>query len=701
MVSAVVVTTDPGPDLVRSQRPATRDGRFRGDIQGLRAVAVLAVLGFHAGLPVMPGGFVGVDVFFVISGFLITGLIHREVLRTGRLSLGRFWARRIRRLLPATAVVLGAVAVMTIVVLPVTRWASVAWDIGASAFYVVNWRLAGQSVDYLASDAAPSPVQHFWSLAVEEQFYVLWPILLLALLWVQRRTGARLSVVMMTGIAIIGVPSLVWSVYLTQADPGPAYFVSTTRLWELAVGAALAVAGPRLARLPSAWAHPLGVLGLAAIVVAVVGFDGSTPFPGTAALLPTLGTAAVIAAGMSGRRTAAGLLLDAGVMRDIGTLSYSLYLWHWPLLVAAGVLWGGPDGTPQTAVSVLVVGFSVVPAWLTYRVVEAPFHHAQMFVRVPWRAAALGVACTAAGVAAAVVVAQAVPKPVYAENADAPGAAVLGDDPRSDPDGEPVDTVDAMVPDVLSAPDDVASLDGELCISDVRGNDLETCTSGPADADITVAVVGDSKAHQWLTALEQIAQARDWRLVTYLKSACPLTTLEVGLEGEPNTSCASYNDARFEALMEDDSIDYVVTSQVSGYAFGDEPRDERAAMMTDDLEGVWQDLESAGREVVVIVDNPNPRIDVMECVAMNEDSLGECTFNRAEGEREGGTLVQVAAAEALDTVGVVDLRDYVCPRDECPAVIGDTLLYRQGSHLTATYVESLTPRLDEALLAAM
>ena len=688
-------------DTVPAPPESSAQPRFRGDIQGLRAVAVLAVLGFHAGLPFMPGGFVGVDVFFVISGFLITGLVHREVLRTGTLSLGRFWARRIRRLLPATAVVLGAVAAVTVVVLPVTRWSSVAWDIGASAVYAVNWRLADQSVDYMVSDDAPSPVQHFWSLAVEEQFYVLWPLLLLALLWVQRRTGTRLGVVMLVGIALIGVPSLLWSVHLTQTDPGPAYFVSTTRLWELAIGAALAVAGPRLTRLPMAWAQPLGALGLAAIAFAIVEFDASTPFPGAAALVPTLGAAAVIAAGMPGRRTAAGVLLDAPVMRDIGTLSYSLYLWHWPLLVAAAVVWGGADGTPQTAVSVLVVGFAVVPAWLTYRLVEEPIHHARMFVRAPRRAAVLGVACTVAGIAAALVVAAAVPKPVYAENTGAPGAAVLDDDPRGDPDGEPADTVDAMVPEVLSAPDDVAALDGELCISDLRGNDLETCTFGPADADISVAVVGDSKAHQWLTALQQIAEARGWRLVTYLKSACPLTTAEVGADGEPNTSCASYNDARFQALLADDSIDYVVTSQVAGYAFGDEPRAERTETMAAGLRDVWQGLEDAGRDVVVIVDNPNPRIDVMECVAMNEDRLGECTFSRTEGDEEGGAPAQVAAASALGTVGVVDLRDYVCPRDRCPAVIGDTLVYRRGSHLTATYVRSLTPRLDDALLAAM
>ncbi|SDU86163.1 Peptidoglycan/LPS O-acetylase OafA/YrhL, contains acyltransferase and SGNH-hydrolase domains [Jiangella alkaliphila] len=674
--------------------------RFRGDIQGLRAVAVLSVLGFHAGVPFLAGGYVGVDVFFVISGFLITGLIHREIEQTGRLGLGRFWARRARRLLPATAVVLGAVAAMTIAVLPVTRWASTAWDIGASALYVVNWRLAGQSVDYLANDA-PSPVQHFWSLAVEEQFYLVWPVLLVLLAWVRRRRGWRLDAVMLAGIAAIGLPSLAWSLWFTEANPGQAYFVSTTRLWELAAGAALAVVAHRLDRLPGWAAHVLGLAGLVAIGYAAVRFDAATPFPGSAALVPVLGAAAVIVAGGAGRRSASARLLGVAPMRGVGTLSYSLYLWHWPLLVGAAVLWGGDDGTLTTAAGLAVVVFSLVPAWLTYRLVEAPVHHAGVFARRPSWAGVLGVACTAAGVAAALVVALAIPRPVYTGNTDAPGAAALSDDPGSDPDGRPADAVDSMVPDVLAAPDDMAMLDGELCISDIDGTELESCTFGPPDAAVTIAVVGDSKMHQWLPALERVAAERGWRLVTYLKSTCPLTTVDVAYDGEPNEWCAEYNDARLDRLRTDDSIDYVLTSQVAGYAAGDEPEVVRAERMATDLSGVWSGLEAAGRDVVVMLDNPNPQGDVMECVATHPEDLRECAFPRADGVRASGAPPQQEALDGLDGVGAVDLRDFICPGDQCPAVIGETLVYRRGSHLTATYVESLTPRLDEALLAAM
>ncbi|TDD63977.1 acyltransferase, partial [Jiangella aurantiaca] len=282
--------------------------RFRPDVEGLRAVAVLLVLAYHAGLPLVSGGFVGVDVFFVISGFLITGLILREVESTGRLRLGRFYARRIRRLLPATAVVLAATAALTIVLLPPLRWPAIAGDIAVSATYVVNWRLASESVDYLTAEDAPSPVQHFWSLAVEEQFYLLWPVLIIALVWWHRRRRGAPSLrrTLLAGLAVVAVPSLAWSVHLTAASPGAAYFVSTTRAWELAAGAALAIGARRLERLPAWVASALAGGGLAAVGWAALTYDATTPFPGAAALVPVLGTAAVVGGGVASAPTSPG-----------------------------------------------------------------------------------------------------------------------------------------------------------------------------------------------------------------------------------------------------------------------------------------------------------------------------------------------------------------------------------------------------------
>src|SRR5690625_3470771 len=232
--------------------------RFRADIQGLRALAVLLVLAYHAGVPYISGGYVGVDVFFVISGFLITGLIIRELETTGRLNLRNFYARRAKRLLPATAAVFVTVAFLTVVALPITRWREIAGDIAASTIYLVNWRLADKSIDYLAAESAASPLQHFWSLAVEEQFYIIWPLLIIALFW--RWRHGSMSRRLFWGLLAITIPSFVWSVYLTEANPGAAYFVTTTRLWEMAIGALLAVVIgythriPRAVRIATGWA---------------------------------------------------------------------------------------------------------------------------------------------------------------------------------------------------------------------------------------------------------------------------------------------------------------------------------------------------------------------------------------------------------------------------------------------------------------
>ena len=290
-----------------------REKELRGDIQGLRAVAVSLVLAFHAGLPAARGGYVGVDVFFVISGFLITGLIVREIEQHGRLELSRFYARRARRLLPASAMTLLVVAVLTVAWLPNTRFESIAMDCVASATYVMNLRLARASVDYLQAEDTPSPLQHFWSLAVEEQFYVVWPLLILGLLLVQRRARWPLRRALLGGIAAIGFPSLYWSMHLTRRSPDAAYFTSTTRAWELAIGAALAIGAPSLARMSARAAAALAWAGLVAIFVAGFSYRTSTEFPGYAALLPTLGAAAVIAAGIADPTTLAARIL--GVIR--------------------------------------------------------------------------------------------------------------------------------------------------------------------------------------------------------------------------------------------------------------------------------------------------------------------------------------------------------------------------------------------------
>ncbi len=352
------------------------------------------VLAFHAGVTVVPGGFAGVDVFFVISGFLITGLLVREVERSGRVSLLRFYARRAKRLLPAASVVLAVVAVMTWALLPRIRWAEIGGDLAASALYVVNWRFAERSVDYLAEDSMTSPVEHYWSLAVEEQFYVVWPLLMVLGAWLVTRYGLRVRTVLSVLLTMVVVSSFTWSVRLTEASPASAYFVSTTRLWELGLGGLLALAAPMWSRMPAVRATMLAWLGLLAVLACALLLGPGTPWPGYAALVPALGTAALIAGGFRSPSQGPSRFLSTAPMQQIGAMSYSLYLWHWPLLVIAAARWGELSVWHGLGVALL----SFVPSWLTYALVENPVRQTPLLGRVP-AALAVGMACTAIGVA--------------------------------------------------------------------------------------------------------------------------------------------------------------------------------------------------------------------------------------------------------------------------------------------------------------
>ena len=697
-----------------------RSGGLRKDIQGLRAVAVGLVLAFHAGVGFLPGGYVGVDVFFVISGFLITGLIVREVRSTGHLNLGRFYARRARRLLPATAVTFVGVAVLTVAVLPVTRWASVAGDMVASSLYVVNWRLAARSVEYLAEGAAASPLQHFWSLAVEEQFYIVWPLLIVALTWWAKRRGSSsageergLSVGrLMTGLLVIVLPSLAWSVYLTATDPGPAYFVTTTRLWELGIGALLAVGAVQAARAPVVVRAVAGWLGLAAIGWSAVMFTAETQFPGSAALVPTLGAAAVLWAGLGDGR-ARVRVLDVAPLQDVGALSYSLYLWHWPVLVAATALWGDKDGHLWLPTALLAVAASAVPAWFTYRVVEQPLHLSPRLA-APWRAGVVGLVCIAVGLGSAGAITWSLDRERAAEAAQAVpttidtfGAAALGDDPTTSPAGIPVDVVDSITPGPADAGDDVADVYGDGCHQDQEHAEVLTCTYGDQSSDTRIALVGDSHAAQWEPALRLLAEENGWRLETYTKSACLFADVDVWLGNidGPYTSCAEWSRSVTAELSANPPGLVVVSSSGSYQAAGDaapRSREESLGEITDGIARTWQDLRASGSEVVVITDTPWPGMDMSECVAEHQSTLTECAVPREEAvTRSGAAMQREAASKVQAGVEMVDLTDYICPQSECSAVIGGVLVVRDSHHLTATYARSLVPMLGKSLEAAV
>lgn len=719
-------------------------GRFRTDIEGLRAVAVLMVLLYHAGVPWAAGGFAGVDVFLVISGFLITGLLVAEAGRAGRIDLVGFWARRARRLLPASALVLAATTVLTVLALPAVRWRETGWDVLTSGLYVVNWRLAARSVDYLAEDSQPSPVQHFWSLAVEEQFYVLWPLLVVVALVLARRWARLRMVLAVLLLALVVLPSFLWSLHLTGADPARAYFVTTTRLWQLGVGALLALVVTRLERLPGAVGALLAWAGLLAVLAGLLTQGAHSAWPGTAALVPTLGAAAMIAGGTAATAPgwAPASLLSWAPVQVTGALSYSLYLWHWPLLVVAAARWGPLSVTT----GLLVVALSFVPAWLGHRYVEEPVRRSRRLARWPARALSMGLLCTLLSVTAGGALVQTVdrqvrqaqqgggeargardlttatPTETAAPDRTTPATRAGEDEPgvtrdpattsepgaNSEPGtaGAPGPVIvpldpgpERITPDPLGATADVPALYDQDCDGEIAGEAVR-CDYGDPEGDLVVALVGDSKIAQWADAIDEIGQDQGWQVHLYYRSACSWTTARLGEDEQRSVACQEWGEEVTQRLLGPDRPDAVVVSAVHSRARPPDGSGEPTVeAMTAGLVQRWEEVGAAGVPVVALADSPQPGgFRVYECVAEHRDDLTACMVPRHDGL---GTMPLRRAAEQLPTARFVTMNDWICPsEDDCPPVVGDVLVYRQGSHITNTYAISLAPVLQGRLTHA-
>ena len=664
-------------------------------MEGLRAVAVVAVLLYHAGVPSVGGGYVGVDVFFVISGFLITGLLLRELEKTGTLHLARFYSRRAKRLLPLTVVVLAFVVALSWLLFDPVRMDETSFGVVAAGLYVMNWLLAVEAADYFAAGLQASPVQHFWTLAVEEQFYLVWPALLFGVGWWCSRTGRGLRPTLAVVLGGFAAASLAYSAHLTQAEAGAAYFSTLTRGWELALGGLLALApASALGRVPGWAAGALAWTGLAAIAFAAHRFGDDTLFPGTAALIPTLGTVALIAAG-SGTWQAASpsRLLALGPVRHVGRISYSWYLWHWPPLVFAAELWG--KLSPVEGLAVLAVSY--LPAVLAHRFVERPFLHARELTRYPRKALALGGACTVASVALGGLLFALTPIVPEAPENRVAGAAALRDGHRIQKGAEAVHPT----PREAEKKENRPRMYADGCHLDLPETESPACVYGNPSSERTVVLFGDSHAMQWFPALDELAKQHDWRLLGFSKSACPPARISVysaGLRREYR-ECEEWREGTLRRIVQKENPDLIVTSMLNRYRAREDgkglDRDASNQAVVEGYVSTLEKLRSSGAPVAVIEDVPRPEKNVPECVSRSLDNLQNCAFPRDKALEE--PRINARAAEEVGGATLVDPTPVVCPEETCPAVIGDALVYRNGAHLTRTYVVTLTPWLGEQL----
>ena len=668
---------------------------FRLDIQGLRAIAVGLVVLFHIRPDRVPGGFVGVDVFFVVSGFLITGMLAREIERTGRLSVIGFYARRARRLLPAATSVLALVGLASLVILPAINWQGTAQELAASTLYVENIWLYLNSIDYLARDGSPSPLQHYWSLSIEEQYYIVWPLLLLILVKLRGAAGSRRAAIAIA--ALLLAISLAWSVAVAAVDAQAGYFQTGTRIWELTIGALAALLLSR----PSggtpaapAWPEPVGAvlaaLGIAGIVLAAFAFDRATAFPGAAALLPTVATALVIIAGSRTLAARSPWMLGTPALQYLGNISYSLYLWHWPVILFFRQLAGRE---PTLGDGVVIVAISIALAQLTKSLIEDPLRYglgrrglARTFASSgAFMAACL---CLAGAVFFYVERQEAALLALGADRAQHPGALVLMGDTAAR------SFASDFAPALLVAKKDVPKIYRKGCQVSLGGVEPRPCEFGAKDGVLRVALVGDSHAAQWLPALEEIARRRHWLIITHTKSSCPFIDTMIA---SPNAaSCAEWNRRVVRRLI-DARPDVVVTSLIYNYAVPGAAADT-SERLAEGLEKTWSQLTSQGIGVVAIRTTPHFPYDVADCVASHEHDAGSCGLAKDKAVLAVDPITMAAARSPRVTL--VDMNGFICPADRCSPVVGNVLVYRDKHHLTATYAATLAPALEPFVLEA-
>jgi len=733
-------------------------GAFRHDIQGLRAVAVLLVLAYHLWPDAVTGGFVGVDVFFVISGFLITAHLLEHPPRHSR-DLLEFWGRRIRRLLPAAFLVLAVTAIASRIVAPETRWAATAVEIIASAFYVQNWVLASSSVDYLGAAEPPTPVQHYWSLSVEEQFYLVWPILILAIFWFAARTtrwarpGPRsgawtprsrlgpLPVTRLAMLAVVGI-SLLISVTATAAEPASAYFITPTRIWELAAGGFVATLQPLGAlRLPGRAVDGLAWVGLAMLLVAGGMFTAATPFPGVAALLPVVGTALVILAAADGPAAPTRLLRNRPI-QHLGDTSYSIYLWHWPLIV----LWPYALGPITPIGSAVILALTIGLATLSKVYVEDPFRYARSFQPlVPtFRFAVVGMLALSILGGAQLVEAQlrvnaaiagAPQLPIEPDGQStapptgstaAPGMTV-GPGSTTEPGSTsqapnptaaisscvgaaaivrgfaacPQDPASRMVPEPVVAASDRSDAYRDGCWSYAPFAARPTCHYG--SGKVRIALVGNSHAGQWLPTLQVLARQHGWSITTFLASQCNATDAALELYTAAKTAgCLAYGGWVLDQTR-GGAFDLVITSERQSVPTDGDGWATTGPKAVAGYASYLRRWSDAGTNVLVLQDSPYPGgtlASVPDCLAQHRSDHSACG-GTPESWGRMDPLYAAATGVALPGISSMEVMRYFCTARECPAVIGSVVTYFDASHMTATYARSLAPFVDAEISAAL
>lgn len=640
-----------------------RTSSFRPDIQGLRAIAIVAVVAFHCGVPGFGSGFVGVDMFFVLSGFLITGLLLREASERGRIDLLRFYARRMRRLLPASALMILCVAALSSVVLSAGELVLFARAARAATLYLANLFFALNSMDYFGTSVRDNPLVHMWSLAVEEQFYAVWPIIIVLCLQILRSKRAL-------RITLLGVSagSLVLGIWQSYHAPVFAFYGLPGRVWEFGLGAVLQFIPQN--KIPRT--NTLSWIGCGAVLISIA-VGRPFHYPGWAALIPTIGTALLLLRGPD-EHSALRDLLGSRPFEWVGNLSYSWYLWHWPVLVLAA------DVMPNISLGgrVFAATFALGIAWLTFHSVENPIRINARFAASPRVIIAASIVLMVGCVGAATLTQR------YGIR--------LERDPK--------------LARIASSALDIATMDRDRCVSQDADTAVKTCEYGDLSAKKRVVLAGDSHAIQWMDAMQALAQNEHWHLSTYLKSGCPIVDIPVRVRSLDNArACLAWRSAAVQKIVaERPSLVVIGTATMYMYPEDSQLQPVSVEEWRKGFTSTVSYLRTGGAAIALLRDTPTPPFDVPTCLgrAARADWLTtDCGFDSVPALHDAAFSAEASAVKQIKGASIIDMSQSFCDGNHCWPQRDGVITYRDDDHMTGAYagtvVEALTDRLQPAL----
>ena len=607
-------------------------------IQGLRALAAILVTLFHAKW--VSGGFIGVDIFYVISGFLITGLLLREIDRSGTINFKEFYSRRFKRLLPTSFFVLAITAVVSWMLIPATMRTSLGRDVIAASLYVSNYLFAWWQADYQNLDATPSPVIHYWSLAVEEQFYLVWPLLILLFFTLSKYLKNRMVLTYL--VATITLASFIFSIYQTENSPIWAFYSLPTRAWELGLGALLVLVPPFKTR------KFIGLIGFVLLIISAFLFNESTPFPGLNAALPVIGTVLLIAT-INSWPPFLNDVANSRISQWLGEISYPLYLWHWPLLVLPSTYFARPLEVYER---LLAIAATILLADLTHRFIEEPYRNKKIL-----------------------------PLLVYKKAAYVTGISVF---------------MGAVIMFTNSDKIDISGIKGAVSLAQIKArpqiyddgchaNYAQTksgkCEYGKLDSDKTMVLYGDSHAAQWFPALIEIANRSGYKLISLTKSACPsVETVRRDQGGFKMSRCVQWRENTIKRIQD---IEPDVLIMSSFQYFAQPPQfNNRTQWWNEGQRKLLNQVKNSSPHLIYITDTPHPTRDIPAC--LSNYSITEC--NTSERSKN----------LSIPGFKVIDPNPWLCS-NVCPAVKDGVVAYRDASHISVDISLALIPRLTQAL----